>query len=396
MTKKPLIVFVFLPLLLLLLIYSVRCLITDKHTTKNLPTMEFADINNRFKSSNGVIVNIGGYDDNKGKTSTAYRKSKIYLENIAKPTEYDNKVSVIDLTILNHNLPLNVYARNLYDVTVGIILDTQLLINMGILRCGNPQDDGSVGRGCHDYDDNNTCTYNGDDCKCKDNGKCYDQADYMSILAGCGEKANSRHGCNQVYWCGISTGDTNTELVKKFGDGTYSSGDCMFKVVDDYNQKINQTFIQAARAAKIFKDPSKENAFAGFYTENEIDASLHVNNTTKNEWLKAIIGVFHDSDSGYMCACKCTPETDKGDGCCMNPDMKATKACQEKKCDLAGCKKNSIQCVKDMVEEYNDKISHISGHKIKGWSLKNMNRHTWVGWEDGPTPVDLSKFLVEI
>jgi hypothetical protein len=56
----------------------------------------------------------------------------------------------------------------------------------------------------------------------------------------------------------------------------------------------------------------------------------------------------------------------------------------------------SIKCVKDMVSEYNENVSQISGHKIKGWSLKNMNRHTWVGWEKDTGPIDLGKFLVEI
>jgi hypothetical protein len=389
-------VFAFSVLLMsiLTIIYINRDVLQNNTT---IPTMEFSDINNRFKSENGVIVNISGYSDNTGKTTTDQRKNKIYLENIAKQTEYDNKVSVIDLTILNDQLPINLYARNPYDVTIGVILDTQVLIDMGILRCANQQDDGSIARGCHDYDEKNVCIDgDGKQCECKNNGKCSDQADYMSILAGCGEKANSRYGCNQVHWCGINTGDTNSELVRKFGDGTYKSGDCMFKVVDDSNQKINQTFIKAARAAKIFKDPSQENPFEGFYTENEIDASLYVNDKTKNEWLKAIIGVFHDSDSGYMCACKCTPETDKSDGCCMNGDLEETKSCQEKNCNLTKCKKNSIQCVKDMVSEYNKNVAKITGHKIKGWSMKNMNRHSWIGWENGPDPVDLSKFLVEI
>jgi hypothetical protein len=69
-----------------------------------------------------------------------------------------------------------------------------------------------------------------------------------------------------------------------------------------------------------------------------------------------------------------------GVNCCLD-DVNAAFTCQKTNCELDECKQKSISCVNSMITEYNDKISKQTGHKIKGWSIKNLTRHEWNGWK---------------
>ena len=119
--------------------------------------------------------------------------------------------------------------------------------------------------------------------------------------------------------------------------------------------------------------------------------------TEKNKklWLEAIIGVFHDTNSDVMCACASDSckKPDNRKSCCFDDDLKSTIECQQKYCDLQGCRNKSIECVKLMVDEYNKNVSPITGHTIQAYSMDGMARNKWIGWEDGTYTSKLKNHL---
>tara|TARA_Y100000389_G_C17462232_1_gene522694 strand:- start:53 stop:2983 length:2931 start_codon:yes stop_codon:yes gene_type:complete len=354
---------------------------------ETLPVIGIKEINDRFCSHNGFITMISGYRGADEPTEK-YRRNKIYLENCAKVNEFNNNVSTIALTLLQEKIPINIYARGPYDVTIGLILDTDILIQMGIMKCAVVYDDGSVSRGCHDPtsvdSQGNSCT-----CSINDNfkgcGKDYSNSkDYEAVLAGCGTKCHphkSTYKCNEVYWC--QDNYTDEQIIKDYSNNDWNElSQCKLKVLDKNNPKlINQVYIDSIIGFKKNNKPAHNR----FYYENEIDGAIQLTEKNKNLWLKAIVGVFHDTNSDVMCAC--APDTCKKppdrESCCFDDDVSSTIQCQQKYCDLIKCRNDSIQCVKNMVDEYNEKVSPITGHKIRGWSMDGMKRNKWVGWEDG-------------
>ena len=386
------------------ILFCIIAYIIYKNNKGNTPTpskilIGIDDINQKFKSHNGVMVMISGYRGAEEPTEK-YRRDKIYLENCTKHNKFNNDISTIALTYLQEKIPINIYARGPYDVTIGIILDTDILIQMGIMKCAVVMDDGSISRGCHgpgDVDsDGNICTCSVND-DFRDCGKKYSNSkDYEAVLAGCGTKCHpykNSYKCNTVYWCQDHYSDE--KIIKDYSDNNWHNlSQCKLRVLDKNNPKlINQTFIDSIVGFKKNNKPGHR-----FYYETEIDGAIQLTEENKNLWLKAIIGVFHDTNSDVMCACApgtCQTPPDK-ESCCFNDDILSTIQCQQKYCDLIKCRNDSIQCVKDMVKEYNKKVSPLTGHMIQGWSMDGMKRNKWVGWEDGTYITNLKKHLFPI
>ena len=359
----------------------------------DLPTIGFKDINDKFTSHNGITVVMSGYRD-QNPVNDKYQKSKIYLENNATPHESVTSLGTMDLTYLSSKIPLNVYARKPYDITIGLILDTDILIQMGMLQCGTVLDDGSVARVCHDSKDDCSCIKNEEFKSCNDS----EAKEFNAVISGCGTKCKPDNNsgyktCNKVYWCDDHYTDEKilNEWSKSTESGWHNLKECKFRPLDKNDPtKINKLFIQSIIN---YKKNNQKLGSQGYY-ENELDATVKLDEKHKNMWLKAILGVFHDTDSSVMCACS------EGESCtqdCCDSDMSKMAKCQQQHCDINECKSNSIRCVKNMVNEYNTNISNITGHKIQGWNMKGLNRNTWVGWnKNNNYTVDLSKYLVKI
>lgn len=335
--------------------------------------MDFNILNNKFKSPAGILAVMGDY------VSTNIRSQKIYLKNNVAPTQ-DGKRYTIATTFLTEKLPLNLYAQDCPSFTIGIILDSELFMNSGIIRCGNTADSSSGDRYCQK--DGVPCV-SGQPKTCKPGVLCDENnPDYVDIQAGCGVNcSDSEFPCNTVQWC--DKFDRN-EVIKKYTDFEWGGWNgCVFKKPDDL-------YIQAAIAQK--KEQIK-NKNVNNYMETEWDGILDLDDKTEKLWLKSIIGIFHTSDPGYMCACwenGCT-----GKNCC-NTDEDTSLECMKSNNIVSKCQLNSIQTVRDMVEEYNTKVSPQTGHLIKGWSIKNIKRSEFNGWSAPNYKVDLSKFMIEM
>ena len=123
-------------------------------------------------------------------------------------------------------------------MTVGLILDTDKLIEMGMMKCAVVYDDGSISRGCHgpgavDKSGNLcTCTVNNEFKGC---GKEYSNSkDYEAVLAGCGTKCHPKresYKCNTVWWCDDHY--THDEIVDDYSNNDWSKlSQCKLHVLD--------------------------------------------------------------------------------------------------------------------------------------------------------------------
>jgi hypothetical protein len=337
--------------------------------------IDFNYINQRFSSLEGILVVMSDY-------SLADKSQKIYLENNAFLSN-DKSINIIAMTYLTNLLPLNIYATSYEDTTIGIILNAKMIYDANIIQCMQITDANSVNRACNT---NGAGGNPGYPCTCLPGFDC-NSKEHKEVQAGCGVYCwDKTKQCNTVNWCKPTY--TDTEIINNYSSLKWNGvgENCLFK------PPPNDLFVKSAIAWRKAQ-PSGPNK-GNYWTETELDGVVDLNDNMKSLWLKSIIGIFHSSDPGYMCH---TTEDPPSKCKCVNDDPNTSLACMKQNCSIDNCQTQSINTVKAMVNEYNTKISSISGHKIKGWSLKNINRHSWNGW--GPEnnyTVNLSKFLVEL
>ena len=339
--------------------------------------IDFESINNKFKTTQGLLVVMNPY-----KTDIDDQNKQIYLENNVFDSN-DHSEKIIATTYLTEKLPLGVYATRGTNTTIGIILDPTLIYANNWIKCMQVTDANSVNRACNTTGEGGNPGY---PCTCTAGVDCKSGPDYKAVQAGCGVYCwDNTKQCNTVNWC---DNYNENDIINNYTNGTWNGvgQNCMFR------PPPNDLFVNAAIAWR--KSQPNGPGPGNYWLETELDGVIDITDDNKNLWLQSIIGVFHTSDPGYMCQCQYCG-TDQQTYCC-NDNMTDQLECQKSNCNIGECQKLSIQTVKGMVNEYNTKISNQTGHKIKAWSLKNINRHSWNGWNENTNyTVTLSDFLEE-
>ena len=338
----------------------------------------FDDINNKFKTTPGILVVMNQY-----KLDESSQKKQIYLENNVFDSN-DGSEKIIATTYLTERLPLGVYATRGQNTTIGIILDPTLIYDNNWIKCMQVTDANSVNRACNVNGKGGNPGY---PCSCKDGVDCKSSTDYKAVQAGCGVFCwDTNKKCNTVDWCSNYDNDT---IINNYKNRIWNGvgANCMFK------PPPNDLFVNAAIAWRKSQPNGPESG--NYWLETELDGTIDITDDNKNLWLKSIIGIFHTSDPGYMCSCMYCGDDNKS--YCCNDDQNIQLICQNKYCKIDECQRLSKQTVKNMVDEYNTNVSDKTGHKIKAWSLKNITRHKWNGWDSSTNYiVNLSDFLVEL
>lgn len=342
--------------------------------TVQRPTIDFAQINSMFTADSGIIVFMSDYHVNYPLGQKILLKNNVYDD--------VNKTQKIQaLSYLNERLPLNVYASNHKSKTVGLLLNPNFFKKHNVIKCAVVKDSNSVNKQCQDGRTTKCSPFSNTDRKCQPGRECSEQ-DKVAINAGCGVHCLDESApCNTIKWC---SNFSEEEIVNNYKNGTWGSGmgapySCVFRNVDEQFVRLSQIFRKSI-------DPKKE-----YYLETELNGSVEVNEQTSSDWLEAIIGVFETSDPGYTCACS---GAECGAECCfIHNDSESILNCMKENNCINMCQLKSRNTVQEMVKMYN---SLNTGHKIKAWSMKNIKRNAYNGWEAPEYKVDLKRFLVEL
>ena len=303
---KPSVIIIIILLLILLILFVylfVHCSSLDPNSSlqnknKNKTLVE------KFNNSNpGLLITMLSLESDDDIGSIDINKC-IKLGSISKP-----ETNIIDFTLLNKKLPINIYNSNKHITNYGIILDTELLIPQNFpdkyIQCCGVRDRGSDLRRC-DTDFSNKLNhrhhrhhtigkYDGfklrsphDKCDCVYVNNVSNACNSKAEVVGCGAKC-SEHSkiCGQVNWCSFD--DFASEPQH---DGL----DCAIHP-KDMNEFIQATIDwNKARIQKGWDIP---------HPENELDAYIANNDENQKMIIDSIMGfVFTEYCGSKQCSSK--------------------------------------------------------------------------------------------
>ena len=301
-----------------------------------------------FDAANpGIFVSM--LDRTSDQLSQGFTITKDFLSKLG---EISNQAGKIAISVLNKNLPLNVYAastRNMQDIiNVGVFFDPTPLLPF--VQCTWVTDSGSAER---------TCTNNNCQCSPASDQQLLHCKQSSAGNAGCNVKCSDNTGtCATVKWCPEDM--TGQNFASQYGyDGGIKM--CTFKP-----QYLN-TMIDAAVQWRKDRPPQ------GSFRETEIDTivpNIPVNQQKIND---AIIG-FIITD-----LCNGEPQWSDG-GTCHKMLMN-----------------NTVDQMKDAVKAFNDATNkQVKLYRLNGLKRDQYNGTPSVTWEKNNYQSSFNAFAEEI
>ena len=241
---------------------------------------------NKFNSSDpGLLISmltLGEDSQGNPDPSTINVNKCIKLGSISKP-----EVNIMDLTLLNKKLPVNIFNANSVNTNFGIILNTEQMIPKDFpdkyIQCLSVRDSGSDLRRCDtDFDqklkssnhphhttgkyDNLPLRPNNSKCDCTYDDSISNVCNTKAAVAGCGAKCSeSGKICGQVTWCDWDDFDKEPNQLG-LGCATHPK---------DINQWIDATVAwNKARITQGWDVPHPENELDAYITPSATNQQM--------------------------------------------------------------------------------------------------------------------------